>query len=202
MVINTLLLFISSCYSFTIDTQECDCDILKFTTKNPYILRKYEQALGSYNRVKGVEVGGRAVWLHKNENYFLYYANSSSKWAVGEVLGGDVATLENRGDTDKCPDGVRSSWSMDARLGDGDMYDDSMRVTCMTGACAGLHCGHNARCDPSTGQCVCNNNYNGDPLKRCFPNIGIYTYALKCVSLPDLLVRISPFQEAYVTVKK
>ena len=44
MVINTLLslFLISSCYSYTIDTQECDCDILKFTTKNPYILRKYE----------------------------------------------------------------------------------------------------------------------------------------------------------------
>lgn len=88
--------------TFTIDNIDCDCDTLKFTTKNPYVLRKYDQALGLYNRVKGVEVGGRAVWLHQNENYFLYYSNASVMWAVGEVLGGDVATLENRGNLQQC----------------------------------------------------------------------------------------------------
>ena len=85
---------------------ECGCDIIKFTSQNPYILRKYEAALGLYNRVAGVEVGGRAVWLHNNENYFLYFSNASAMWAVGEVLGGDEATIENLGDTDLCPDQV------------------------------------------------------------------------------------------------
>ena len=86
--------------------EECGCDIIKFTSQNPYILRKYEAALGLYNRVAGVEVGGRAVWLHNNENYFLYFSNASAMWAVGEVLGGDEATIENLGDTDMCPDQV------------------------------------------------------------------------------------------------
>ena len=110
---------LSYCYQIAPPAEDCDCDILKFTSKNPFILRKYEKALGSFNRVKGVEVGGRSVWLHKNENYFLYYSNSSSMWAVGEVLGGDEATLENKGDIDQCPDNMRSSWSMQARLGSG-----------------------------------------------------------------------------------
>ena len=167
-----LAIAVNLCHPYQIDNLDCDCDILKFTTKNPYILKKYEQAIGLYNRVKGVEVGGRAVWLHKNENYFLYYSNSSVMWAVGEVLGGDIATLENRGDTDQCPDSVRSSWSMRARLGGGDMYDESMMVVCMTGACAGQGCGHHAHCDEDSGQCQCDVNYSGDPYNRCFPNIG------------------------------
>ena len=52
------------------------------------------------------------------------------------------------------------------------MYDDTMRVTCMSGACAGQYCGHNAKCDDGAGICVCKENYSGDPYKRCFPNIG------------------------------
>ena len=169
-IIIAVITTISNAYQ--IENPDCDCDTLKFTTKNPFILRKYEKAIGIFNRVKGVEVSGRAVWLHKNENYFLYFSNGSSMWAVGEVLGGDEATLENRGDTDKCPDTVRSSWSMKARLGGGDMFDDTMRVTCMSGACAGQYCGHNAQCDEGVGQCVCKEKYSGDPYKRCFPNIG------------------------------
>ena len=34
-----------------------------------------------------------------------------------KVLGGSEATIENRGETDKCPDSVRSSWSVPARQG-------------------------------------------------------------------------------------
>ena len=64
---------------------------------------------------------------------------------------------------------------MEARLGDGHMYDESMSVVCMTGACAGQQCGHHASCDQSSGQCVCRPNYNGDPHDRCYPNIGIHT---------------------------
>ena len=54
--VTLLSMLLSSSQSLQIDSQACDCDTIKFSSQNPYILRKYEQALGSYNRVKGVEV--------------------------------------------------------------------------------------------------------------------------------------------------
>ena len=170
--VTLLSMILSSSHSLQIDSQTCDCDTIKFSSQNPYILRKYEQALGLYNRVKGVEVGGRSVWLHGNENYFLYYSNASSMWAVGEVLGGSEATIENRGETDKCPDTVRSSWSVPSRLGGGQMYDETMVMICQTGACGGQYCGHQASCDQETGECRCEEGHTGDPAIRCFPVIG------------------------------
>ena len=171
-LVTLLSTILSTSHSLQIDSQTCDCDTIKFSSQNPFILRKYEQALGLYNRVKGVEVGGRSVWLHGNENYFLYYSNASSMWAVGEVLGGSEATIENRGETDKCPDAVRSSWSVPSRLGNGQMYDETMVMVCETGACGGQYCGHQASCDQEAGQCRCEEGHTGDPAIRCFPVIG------------------------------
>ena len=54
--VTLLSTILSSSHSLQIDSQTCDCDTIKFSSQNPYILRKYEQALGLYNRVKGVEV--------------------------------------------------------------------------------------------------------------------------------------------------
>ena len=66
---------------------------------------------------------------------------------------------------------VRSSWSLEARLGAGTMYDETMAAVCMTGPCGGQYCGHMASCDPDTGQCACRDNYTGDPRKRSPTNI-------------------------------
>ena len=126
--------------------------------------------LGTYSKVEGVQVGGKPVWLHQNEDFFLYFSNHSSYWAVGQTLGGDVVRLENRGIG--CPDQLTSSWRF-ANGGEGSLvYDHSLKLICPDGPCAREICGNNARCDKDLGHCVCQDNYEGNPQDRCFPRIG------------------------------
>ena len=110
--------------------------------------------------MRGVEVGGRAVWLHQNENFFLYFSNKSAMWGVGEVLGGDRATLENRGDIGRCPGELRTPW---------------VRGDSPAGVEVESDCGPNAQCEAVAGTqqtCVCEESYTGDPYSRCFPSVG------------------------------
>ena len=127
--------------------------------------------LGTYKKVEGVQVGGKPVWLKEHGDFFLYFSNQSSYWAVGQTLGGDVVRLENRGTG--CPSKLTSSW----RFADGGerslVYDHSLKLLCPSGPCGREICGHNAMCDKNSGQCVCLENYEGDPRDRCFPRIGI-----------------------------
>ena len=109
------------------------------------------------------------MWLHKNENFFLYFSNKSAMWGVGEVLGGDVATLENRGDVGRCPGELRTPWVR----GDSPDSPAGVEVECLTGPCGGYHCGPNAECEAGTQEtCVCQKSYTGDPYNRCFPSVG------------------------------
>lgn len=130
-------------------------------------------------------MSGRPVWLHENENFFLYYSNKSAMWGVGLVLGGDVATLENKGDVDRCPSDLRTPW----RRGDSSA---SMKMLCLTGPCAGYHCGPNAECQARTQTCVCKASYSGDPYKRCFPSVGMM---LSCQFRSSLVKQSLPCRE-------
>ena len=89
-------------------------------------------------------------------------------WGVGEVLGGDVASLENRGDVGRCPGDLRSPWVR----GDSPDSPTRLEVDCLTGPCAGYHCGPNAVCEAASQTCLCEENYSGDPYTRCFPAVG------------------------------
>ena len=120
-------------------------------------------------------MSGRPVWLHKNENFFLYFSNKSAMWGVGLVLGGDEATLENRGDVQRCPGELRTPWQRGGGGGGEGGEGDSpagLKMLCLTGPCAGYHCGPNAECEASSQTCVCQESYSGDPYRRCFPSVG------------------------------
>ena len=116
-------------------------------------------------------MGGRPVWLHKNENFFLYYSSLSSMWGVGEVLGGEEALLENRGEVGGCPGELKGGWRR--RGEDGEQEEEErLEVVCLRGPCAGYHCGPNAECEERSQTCQCRGGHTGDPYHRCFPTVG------------------------------
>ena len=156
------------------DSADCDCDILSLSALSG---RQTDSDLGRYNKVLGVEVGGRPVWLHQNENYFLYYSNQSSMWGVGQVLGGEEAALENRGSVERCPGDLGPRWR---RRGQGGQQEQEERlaVVCLRGPCGGYTCGPNAQCDALSQSCQCREGHTGDPLTRCFPTVGNSVRAL------------------------
>ena len=149
-----------------LSSPDCDCDILSLAPLPPS--RQANTDLGRYNKVLGVEVGGRPVWLHQNENYFLYYSNQSSMWGVGQTLGGEEADLENRGSVEQCPGDLGRTWVRRA----GEEEEERLEVVCLRGPCAGYTCGPNAECEERTQQCRCRESFSGDPLERCFPTVG------------------------------
>eukprot|EP00090_Calanus_glacialis_P020657 TRINITY_DN31854_c0_g1_i1.p1 TRINITY_DN31854_c0_g1~~TRINITY_DN31854_c0_g1_i1.p1 ORF type:complete len:998 (-),score=131.89 TRINITY_DN31854_c0_g1_i1:38-3031(-) len=153
-----------------LEIESCDCENIEIVTSDKRTIRKQRLTLGTYSKVEGVQVGGKPVWLHQNEDFFLYFSNHSSYWAVGQTLGGDVVRLENRGTG--CPDQLTSSWRF-ANGGEGSLvYDHSLKLICPDGPCGREICGNNARCDKNLGHCVCQDNYEGNPQDRCFPRIG------------------------------
>ena len=163
-----------------LSSPDCDCDILSLS---PLAGRRLSTSdLGLYNKVLGVEVGGRAVWLHQNENYFLYYSNQSSMWGVGQVLGGEEAQLENRGSVEMCPGDLGTTWLRRADL----EAEERLEVVCLRGPCAGYTCGPNAECDERTESCRCRESYSGDPHERCFPTVGNLVSSINsnCLTLP------------------
>jgi len=170
MLIKLILATIVFTICDALERESCDCDNIEIVSSDRRTIRKQRLTLGSYNKLEGVQVGGKPVWLHQSGDFFLYFSNHSSYWAVGQTLGGDVVRLENRGTG--CPNELTSSWRF-ANGGEGSLvYDHSLKLICPGGPCGREVCGHNARCDEDIGHCVCPENYEGNPQERCFPRIG------------------------------
>jgi len=171
-------------YSVIHDDGRCECPTVEIVAGRSDVREKHGALLGSY-RLRAERVNNRPTYEHASGGFFLFYnAHSQGFWAVAERMHADVVRLENQGDG-LCPYRLRSTW----RFADGDLralvYDDGLRVVCLSDACSVANCGHQAVCvegkedngeaedSPETNvgaainaTCVCEQGFYGDPYDR------------------------------------